>query len=103
MAVNNGQIADYKSFYEENRKAFDLIASQNFTDIKMIYTFINNSVVIVTFESSALTMTKDGQQMKIDPFLASLVFTKTKDFWKIIYSNEYGIPVPVENDSIKNE
>lgn len=103
VSISNGQVSDYNKFLEGNRQYFEAMKSQKFTETLMNYTFVSRETVIVTWGGSAITKMKDGQQIKVDPFAASLVFSKSDGIWKVIYNHESGVFAPVVNDSTKTE
>ena len=100
VSISNGQVSDYNKFVEGNKQYFEVMGSQSFNQTIMNFTFINKDNVIVTWGGSALAKMKDKQQIKVDPFAASLVFNKRDGSWKVIYSHESAVFTPVVNDSI---
>ena len=103
ISISNGQVSDYNKFIEGNKTYFEAMEVQKFTESLMNYTFINKEIVIVTWGGSALAKLKDGQQMKVDPFAASLVFNKVDGDWRVIYNHESGVFAPIANDTTKIE
>ncbi len=103
ISISNGQVSDYSRFVEGNRQYFDAIETQKFTESLMNFTIINSETVIATWGGSALTKMKNGQQVKVDPYAASLVFIKTDGTWKVIYNHESGSLIPIVNDSVQTE
>ena len=103
LSISNGQVSDYNKFVEGNKQYFEAMESQIFTETLMNYTFINKDNVIVTWGGSALAKMKDKQQIKIDPFAASLVFHKSEGIWKVVFTHESAVFTPVVNDSIKTQ
>ncbi|TXD51490.1 MULTISPECIES: nuclear transport factor 2 family protein [unclassified Polaribacter] len=103
ISISNGVIADYKSFLKGNKEYFNAIVSQTYTENDLIFTIIDKKTVILTFGGSALVTMKDQQKVKVDPFLATLVFRKIDDSWKVLYTNEFATFAPIENDSIINQ
>ncbi len=103
LSIANGQVSDYNKFVEGNKQYFKAMESQIFNQTLMNFTFINKDNVIVTWGGSALAKMKDRQQIKVDPFTASLVFNKSEGIWKVIYNHESAVFTPVVIDSIKTE
>lgn len=103
VSISNGQVSDYSKFLEGNKQYFEAMESQKFTESLMNYTFVNRETVIVTWGGSAITKMKDGQQIKVDPFAASIVFNRTDGIWKVIYNHESGVFAAIINDSTKTE
>jgi hypothetical protein len=103
ISISNGNVSDYNKFVEGNKQSFEAIESQEFTETLMNYTFINKENIIVTWGGSAITKMKDGEQIKVDPFAASLVFNKSDGIWKVIYTHESGVFAPLVIDSTKTE
>lgn len=99
ISISNGQISDYKKFMIENKYYFDALKSQKFSVSEMIYTYINNENVIITWRSSAFVKMKDEQEIKIDPYTVTFIFKKVNKLWKVIYAHGSGIIVPIINDS----
>jgi hypothetical protein len=98
ISISNGQISDYKNFMIENNYYFEALKSQKFSKSEMIYTFINNETVIITWGCSALLQMKNEQEIKIDPYTATFIFKKVNELWKVIYAHGSGINVPITND-----
>ncbi|TLX73738.1 hypothetical protein E9993_14870 [Labilibacter sediminis] len=103
VSISNGQVSDYDKFVEGNKQYFETMKSQKFTETLMNYTFVSRETVIVTWGGSATIKLKDGKQLKVDPFAASLVFNRTNGIWKVIYNHESGVFTPIINDSIKTD
>jgi hypothetical protein len=64
-----------------------------------MFTFIDKRNVILTYAGTAIATFKNKQQMKIDPFSATLFFRKFDDSWKVIYTNEFAAVDPIMEDS----
>ena len=103
MSISNGQISDYKNFMIENKYYFEVLKSQKFSKSEMIYTFINNENVIITWGCSAFVQMKDEQEIKIDPYTVTFIFKKVNELWKVIYAHGSGIIVPITNDSTQTK
>jgi hypothetical protein len=99
IAISNGVITDYADFIKSNKDFFDALDNQKYTETDLMFTFIDKKNVILTYGGSALVTMKDLQQIKVDPFAATLVFTKIDDSWKVIYSSETAIFIPIVEDS----
>jgi hypothetical protein len=82
-----------------NEEYFDVLESQTYTHDVVMFTFVYRNTVILTYGGSALTTLKCQQQLTIDPFAATLVFRKMDSSWKIIYSHESAVLMPVVIDS----
>ena len=95
---SNGQISDYNKFMVENKYYFEALKSQKFSKSEIIYTFINNETVIITWGCSAFVQMKDEQEIKIDPYTVTFIFKKANELWKVIYAHGSGIIVPIIND-----
>ena len=75
--------------------------SQKFTNLKIVYTFINHEAVIVTLNSPVLVQMKGEQEIKINPNTATFIFKKVNELWKVIYAHGSGVFVPITNNSIQ--
>ena len=42
---------------------------------------------------------KNEQDIKIDPYTATLIFKKVNDLWKVVYAHGSGVFVPIVNNS----
>jgi hypothetical protein len=65
----------------------------------LIFTIIDKKTVILIYSGSALAKMKDQQKVKVDPFLATLVFRKIDDSWKVLYSGEFATFAAIVADS----
>ena len=99
ISISNGVISDYKSFLKGNKEHFDAIVAQEYTENDLIFTIIDKKTVILTYGGSALVTMKDQQKVKVDPFLATLVFRKIDDSWKVLYSSEFATFAAIVADS----
>jgi hypothetical protein len=99
ISISNGQVSDYIKFMTENTYYFDALKSQKFSDSELIYTYINNENVIITWSSSAFVQMKDEQEIKIDPYTVTFMFKKVNELWKVTYAHGSGIIVPIIKDS----
>ena len=42
---------------------------------------------------------KNEQDIKIDPYTATLIFKKVNDLWKVVYAHGSGVFVPIVDNS----
>jgi hypothetical protein len=101
VGISNGQVFDYNGMELGNKQYFESMNTQKFTEKLLKYSFINADNVIVTWGGSAIAELKDGQKLNVDPFAATLLFTKTEGNWKVIYSHESSVMGPIQNESDK--
>lgn len=99
ISISNGVITGYDGFIKSNKEYFDALDQQTFSETALMFTIIDKKTVILTYGGSALATMKDKQQIKIDPFTATLALRKIDDSWKVIHSNETAIFVPIVEDS----
>jgi len=88
LAVSNGNFKNYREFIEGEKVYFETLKNQKFTESDVRYTFLTSDMIIATYKGKAFARFKDEKQMRIDPFVATVVFQKINDSWKIIYTNE---------------
>lgn len=96
IGISNGQVFDFNGLKEGNKQYFDAMKEQKFTETLLKYTFIDKETVIVTWGGSAIAELKDGQKLKIDPFTATLIFKKIEGAWRVLYSHESSVMVPIQ-------
>jgi 6-phosphofructokinase len=84
--VSNGVLTNYNGFIKPNKKIFNVLEKQKYNETPLIFTFIDKKNVVLTYEGSAISTFKDKQQLKIDPFTATLVFRKIENSWKAIHT-----------------
>ena len=100
VGVTNGEIKNYKKYIEGDKEYFDILSAQKFSESDLLFTFLTKDIVIATYKGSALADLKDGDKLKLDPFVATLVFKKIDGIWKSVYTNEFMTIQPVIHDSI---
>lgn len=88
LAVSNGKFKNYKEFIEGEKAYFETLRNQKFTESDVRYTFLTSEMIIATYKGKAFARFKDEKQLRVDPFVATVVFQKINDSWKIIYTNE---------------
>jgi hypothetical protein len=99
MSITNGQISDYNELRNAHEQYFEALKSQEFSESTFIYTFLNKENVIITWGCTALVQMKNEQEIKIDPYTATLIFKKVNDLWKVVYAHGSGVFVPIVNNS----
>ena len=99
IGISNGQVFDYNGMEQGNKQYFEAMTTQKFTEKLLKYSFINADNVIVTWGGSAIAELKDGQKLNVDPFTATLLFTKIEGNWKVIYSHESSVMAPIQSES----
>jgi len=95
FSISNGQISDYKNFILANEQYFEGLKSQKYFDSMFGYTFLDNENVIITWGCTARIQMKNDQEIKLDPYTATLVFKKVDDSWRILYGHGSGVFVPI--------
>ena len=101
VGISNGQVFDYNGMEQGNKQYFEAMVTQKFTEKLLKYSFINADNVVVTWGGSAIAELKDGQKLNVDPFAATLLFTKIDGNWKVTYSHESSVMTPIQNESDK--
>ena len=99
MSITNGQISDYNELSNAHEQYFEALKFQKFSESTLIYTFLNSENVIITWGCTALVQMKNEQEIKIDPYTATLIFKKVDDLWKVVYAHGSGVFVPIVNNS----
>lgn len=69
-------------------EAFKTLASMNFKTIKQDFTFLTKDLIICTWTGENEFELKSGEKMKINPYVGTMIFSKTDNEWKIIYAHE---------------
>ena len=96
ISVGNGQVNDFNGFKDGNKQYFEVLDSQKFTEKDTKYTFLDNKTVIATWCGTGLASLKDSQKLNIDPYVATLVFRKMNEGWKVVYTHESTVITQVE-------
>ncbi len=97
-SITNGQISDYKTFIVANEQYFEALKSQKYSDSTFGYTFLNKENVIVTWGCTARIQMKNEQEMKLDPYTATLIFKKVDNSWRVVYGHGSGVFIPLGDD-----
>ena len=95
ISISNGVISDYETFVNTNKQFFSALDSQKYSNSEMIFTFIDKENVILTWKCTALYRMTGGQELKVDPYAATLIFSKVNEDWKIIYGHGSGQFTPL--------
>lgn len=101
IAVGNGQVYNFNGLKDGNKQYFEALDSQKFTEKDTKYTFLDNKTVIATWSGTGLASLKDSQKLNIDPYVATLVFRKMNEGWKVIYTHESNVITKVESQPEK--
>jgi len=103
ISITNGEIINYEGWKESNKEYFENLDKQSFNLTIEKITIINKETAILTLGGSAQALLKDGNQIKFDPFAATVVLRKIDDFWEVIHIHESGIFTPIVEDSTSIE
>lgn len=98
ISITNGRISDYKSFLVTNKQYFEALEYQKYFNKTFQFTFLNKENVIVTWGCTARIKMKNVQEMKLDPYTATLIFKNIEGSWMIVYGHGSGEFSPIAND-----
>ena len=91
IAIGNGRVYDFSGFKDGNKQYFEALESQQFAEKETKYTVLDKRTVIATWSGTGLAILKDSQKLNIDPYVATLVFKKMNEGWKVIYTHESNV------------
>lgn len=97
-SITNGQVFDYETFILENKQFFEALDSQKYSDSTFGYTFLNREDVIVTWGCTAHIQMKNGYEIRLDPYTATLIFKKVDNSWRVVYGHGSGVFTPINDD-----
>ena len=81
-------VTDITTMKNAQTESFKTLASLNFTTIKQDFIFLEKDLVMCTWTGRNEFQLKNGEKMKIDPYVGSMLFRKKDNEWKIIYAHE---------------
>ena len=94
----DGSVTNFQTMRNAQTEFFKSAKSINFTTIKEDFKFLSKFLVLCTWTGRNEFELKSGERMKIEPYVGSMLFSKTDNNWKIIYAHESSAtPVKVEN------
>lgn len=93
----DASVTDYPTMKQMQAEAFETLKSMNFKTIKQDFTFLEEDLVMCTWTGSNEFEMTNGEKMKIEPYVGSMLFRNRNNKWDIIYAHETtAAPVPVK-------
>jgi len=93
----DGSVNDYQEISDGLTKAFQYVKSLKYTKTKEEFKVLSKSLVLCTWIGTVEIELKSGQKMTNYPHVASLLFSKTGNTWKIIYEHASEAPPKMES------
>ena len=90
-------VSDFANMKKVQAESFKGLKSLNFMTIEQDFTFLSKDLVICTWTGKNEFELTNGEKMKIEPYIGSMLFKNNNGVWKIIYAHETtGAPTPVK-------
>ncbi len=81
-------VVDFATMKKGQTDGFKALKSLNFSTVKQDFTFLSKDLVMCTWTGKNEFETTNGEKMKIEPYVGSLLFKQQDGVWKIIYAHE---------------
>lgn len=96
IAVVNSEIMNYTAYMTAHKTYFDKLETQKFTEVETRFLFLCPEEALVIYKGAAKARMSNGDQVRLDPYTASLTFKKIDRIWKVVHSNETFTMVPLK-------
>lgn len=97
LVTPDGRVTDYATMKNEQMEFSKQLTSLLFTTVKQDFKFLSKTLVLCTWTGTNEFELKTGERFKIEPYIGSMLFSKTGNEWKIIYAHESAAP-PVQTN-----
>ena len=81
-------VTDFATMKKVQGEGFKGLKSLAFSTIKQDFTFLSKNLVMCTWTGINEFELANGEKMKIEPYVGSLLFKNMDGIWKIIYAHE---------------
>ena len=97
LVTPDGRVTDYATMKKEQLEFSKQLTSLLFTTVKQDFNLLSKTLLLCTWTGTNEFELKTGERFKIDPYVGSMLFSKTGGEWKIIYAHESAAP-PVQTN-----
>lgn len=94
----DGSVNDYQGISDGLTKAFQYVKSLKYSKSKEEFKVLSTGLVLCTWTGTVEIELKSGQKMMNYPHVASLLFSKTGNTWKIVYEHASEAPPKMESN-----
>jgi ketosteroid isomerase-like protein len=95
LITTEGSMLDYQGAKNEHAEWFKSLSSLKVTSVKDEFRFPPGNIVIYAWLGKFEMTLKTGEQLQIDKFGVTLIFSKIENHWKVIYQHSSALP-PVQ-------
>jgi ketosteroid isomerase-like protein len=92
LVTTEGFLANYQGAKFGNAEWFKLFSSMKISTIKEEFRFLPGDIVLCTWQGTFEMTLKTGEQLKIDRFGITFVFSKIDNHWKVVYQHSSSLP-----------
>jgi ketosteroid isomerase-like protein len=92
LVTTEGFFADYQGAKFGNAEWFKLFSSMKIGTIKEEFRFLTGNIVLCAWQGKFEMTLKTGEQLKIDRFGITFVFSKIDNHWKVVYQHSSSLP-----------
>jgi ketosteroid isomerase-like protein len=93
--TTDGSMSDLQEAKYHHAAWFKSLSSLKVTSIRDDFRFLPGKIVICGWQGKFEMTLKSGEQLKINKFGITLIFSKTDNHWKVIYQHSSALP-PVQ-------
>ncbi|WP_316828136.1 YybH family protein [Pedobacter miscanthi] len=94
----DGSVNNYQGISEGLAKAFKYVKKLKYTKNKEEFKILSQTMVLCTWTGTVEIELQSGQKMKNYPHIASLLFTKVNNSWKIVYEHTSEAPPKMDGN-----
>jgi hypothetical protein len=95
LITTNGSIVDWQESKNEHAAWFKSLSFLKVTTIRDDFRFLPGNIIICSWQGKFEMTLKTGEQLKIDKFGITFIFSKIDNHWKVIYQHSSALP-PVQ-------
>jgi ketosteroid isomerase-like protein len=92
LVTTEGFFANYQGAKIGNAEWFRLFSAMKISTIKEEFRFLPGNVVLCAWQGKFEMTLKTGEQLKIDRFGITFVFSKIDNLWKVVYQHSSSLP-----------